>query len=100
MKVPVLETHKMLVLSTSHVSKETSDSMATMQHESNWVAPCWKPAFYRAEGWMFQVPYDQDMSNVPVELARIFEFAMANWCHWVMLDGDGPIQDELQTFDW
>lgn len=99
--VPTMpEIHKMLVMSTAHVSEET----AKLIDEAYDRKHAWAPAFARAEGWLFYVgdenPVVKHGLDYPEEFAALFSFAMEQGCTWLMLDRDGDTVDNLPTFEW
>lgn len=93
------ETHKMLALSTAHVSKDTAELM-----DANCVA---SQVYQKAEyGWFMAVPRNAfEMERIPKdayspELYNCLKFAYEQGFDWVMFDRDVEPISELETFDW
>ena len=88
----VPEIHKMLTLSTGHITKETSnlldiDEMETVVYrkdEYGWFVTCW----------------DLDDDTLPDDLRACAEYAEKNECDWLCLDCDGPVVDGLPVYHW
>lgn len=95
------ETHKILVASTAHITPE----IAKAADDPN---TAWGPAFVRNSipycqtGWMFYVPMHgtPELRDTPTPLINLFQVAINQGCQWLMLDSDGPLLDELPTFEW
>jgi hypothetical protein len=96
------EISKILTLSTSHISEDTSDNFT--------YSPNDMPAFYdKAEfGWFISVPEKpfgagggtQDPPTCPKELVALLAYARALDCQWLCLDRDGDINPLFEVFDW
>jgi hypothetical protein len=94
---PTDEIHKMLTLSTSHVTLKTAGDL---EHKTDDLPPCWDKAGY---GWFIVVPDDKGVPTphtCPDDLKSVFTYARARGCTWVMLDSDGPVVDGLKTWEW
>jgi hypothetical protein len=96
-----LEIHKMLVLSTSHVSQTTADllprnhiDMISGDHQD------WWPTFSREEGWVFYVGELKSYKDAPSDLFFVVKYAMSHGCVWLMFDRDGETVDNLKTYEW
>lgn len=84
-------THKMLELSTSHVTRETA-----------WVLDTGKWCYVKGDyGWFVHVPDPSDESEaMPDDLRWILAYAREVGCHWIMFDRDADPIDELPSYDW
>ncbi|PCJ39024.1 MAG: hypothetical protein COA71_14650 [SAR86 cluster bacterium] len=93
-----LEINKELVLSTAHISHETSLLLANEDWLDNLVI-----SIYAFEyGWRIYAPYQHNTlrNELPNELNKLLELAMEHDCKWLVLDQDGAIHNEFPTFDW
>ena len=94
---------RILVLSTGHVTK----------HDINLIDNRKYPATVMqhpgGHGCMLYVGDDnEDASPVyrdklaffSLAFVRVIERVKASGCHWLLLDGDGEVDDTLVTFDW
>ena len=93
-----LETPRMLVLSTAHVTKETA-----LRFQGNWRNEL--PPFYaKGEyGWIIPLQSDgngEERWQYCSDLLMIRRLAEANGCTWVMLDRDADVVDALPSYDW
>lgn len=97
--MPKLEIHKVLVLSTTHVSEETAAMIDAAAAGRDFP---FAPEFSRNEGWMFYCykPDEVDLSKRPADLVKVMEFARACGCQWVMFDRDGDTVDGLPIYEW
>lgn len=96
-KSPADEIHKMLCLSTAHVSRETADDF------ENPVGMGTLPIFYekREYGWFVVVSKDVETDkDYPADIVEVLAYARARGCTWIMLDQDGPVIDGLRTWEW
>ena len=100
MTVSTLETPRMLVLSTSHVTRATSSNF-DMQCDD---VPTFYPKTYpdgEQVGWIIPIDPTMPWSHmVSADLVAIRALAELNGCTWIMLDRDGDVIDELPSFDW
>lgn len=91
-----METHNLLILSTSHVTAATAMRL-TDGPVSDWPV---SGAPYGPYGW-FCYAHDEDVEgNIPVEMMNVFRFARVNGCGYVLFDRDADVIDELPTWDW
>lgn len=100
MKRADLETPKMLVLSTGHVTKETNDRFTNGEAGVTF----YPKAYPDGELVGFILPlvkgYPWDRENVPAELHAIRAMAEEAGCTWIMFDRDGEIVEALPSYDW
>jgi hypothetical protein len=98
-EAPELETPRMLVLSTAHITYKTSQALANglgcipagvARREYGWIIPIYKQ-------W---AEHEEGDDPVPADLIAIRDFAVANGCTWICLDQDGDILDALPSYDW
>jgi len=101
-----LEIHKMLVLTTGHVSQLTAlkihEGMARQERDGLTEEGFWLPQFLREEGWMFYTrdTKQEETHGAPEDLLVVLRFALEQGCHWVMFDNDGPEVEGLPLFEW
>lgn len=95
-----MEIEKMLVLSTAHVSESTADLINRIKGLS------WGPAFESTYGWIFHVSplaesgETDDPPGTPPEIRAALHLARLHRCKWLLFDSDGPVVEELQTYEW
>lgn len=95
-----LEIRKLLVLSTSHVTKATADLLNSTDAATEWPG-CGGP--YGEYGWMFYCSEENNGEgdrHIPDELFAVMQFARANGCDNVLLDRDSDPVDGLPTWEW
>lgn len=95
----------MLVVSTSHISRETADCIEAVVDTlaAGGDGPKWAPTFTRDEGWVFyvgNVAGEHKAPVAPVDLALVMDYAHSHGCAWLMFDCDGQLVDDLPTFEW
>jgi hypothetical protein len=73
--------------------KEHSGMPATM------LFPC-GDGFYGYMVWADDGFKTMEISDKHAELVRVIEYANSHDCRWIRFDCDGPVIDELPTFDW
>lgn len=88
----MLEMQPLLILSTSHVS-ETTARMLDATPVTNWPAP---GGHYNGYGWFLYAGHDEG----PEDLRKLFDFARNNLCHYILLDRDASVVEELPVYDW
>lgn len=101
-----LETSRMLVLSTAHITQETSQRLFDkcgdhLTYDDRDALPV---VFLKGEyGYLLPLIGEDDdrerWAAIP-DLAAIRTLAEANGCTWIMLDRDGEMVDELPSYDW
>lgn len=105
---PQLETPRMLMLSTGHLTLDTAQRINADQRRV-----CQEPRdedlplLFRKgdDGWFIPIIGDvaetlEDRPGCPADLIAIRKLAEANGCTWIMLDRDGPVVDALPSYDW
>lgn len=86
---------KMLDLSTSHVSKETAQ---TLDEAPDGTINAYQKDEY---GWFVWVPPTEwERADQPADLLAAFAYARTQQCDWIMFDRDAEIIDDLPSFDW
>lgn len=82
------EIEKTLVLSTAHVCEATMNGLTdgTIQ------------GYPYEEGVRIRV--SDNRTGDPGELRHLLKVASKLRCEWLRLDADGPIHDNLPTWDW
>lgn len=99
---PGLETPRMLVLSTSHITLETNtmfafstDDVPQFFPKAPWGAPD------DNLGWIIPLVEGEPFPHTcPGDLLSIHLLAIQHGCTWIMLDRDGPVVASLPTYDW
>jgi len=99
---PGLETPRMLVLSTAHITQHTNDLFQMMTDDV--------PLFFTKDtrgdpgdnaGWIIPIVGDEPFPHTcPADLLAIRELAESAGCTWIMLDRDGPVVDGLPSYEW
>lgn len=84
-----LETPRMLVLSTTHIP-EYAVSRRGWSHD--WLEPV-------NHGWLMRATVITQ-GTFDIHLGAVLAFAQNAGCDYVLFDQDGPVIDELETFDW
>lgn len=93
MKEERLEIHKMLVLSTAHITRETAEKLENDAYALS--------TYPREEyGWFIYIPYDWDEYELPEDLKACIKLAKNNNCVWLCLDCDGLTTHNLPVYDW
>lgn len=106
-KVPMLAAHllaaqhklggdeicTMMVLSNSHVSS------ASAKHLESVTARGLPIVEGRDNGWWVYLNSDEPM-DCPQDLLDTISHARDRGCVWLMLDRDGPVNQNLPTFEW
>ena len=91
-----METPKMLVLSTSHVTAATA-RLLDHTPRPDWPVSGGPHGLY---GW-FCYAHDEDpQGNIPLEMMNVFWFARENECDYVLFDRDADVIDELPVWEW
>jgi len=87
---------KMMDLSTAHITKETD---AYLQEQA--LADVGPESIVYAKGrWGYIVHIGEDTASLPDDLASLIKLCQSEGCSWLVLDADGPIVDDLPTWDW
>lgn len=90
------EIHKILVVSTAHISEETNNILENDLNVgfTTYGHFLWNFLHNRAE---------QDeiiLEEWPEEIGDIFKLARKRNCAYILIDSDGPIYEELKEYDW
>ena len=61
--------------------------------------------YYQKPGYGFFVHIpdnieDAENEDVPADLYECIKYAHDNGCHWINLDCDGTVIDDLPKYDW
>ena len=99
----------MLVLSTAHISLETSQWLT--EDAAKNLASITDPggplgvlnSMSGSYGWITSAPGDDKYREelvVPSDLKKVLDFAAAMGCGYVYFDRDGEVIDDLPKFDW
>jgi len=101
-----LETPRMLVLSTGHVTRGTARDLedycnpGTLGEHRPRTVPI---AFAKGEyGWIIAILPDreEDFARWTDDLLAIRKLAIEAGCTWIMLDRDADTVEGLPTYDW
>lgn len=84
---------KMLMLSTGHVTWETSKLLDDPQNP--WVMT----SQWGTYGW-FVYAHDDNLDEMPGELAHIMRYARVHGCEYILFDCDADVIDDLPVFQW
>jgi hypothetical protein len=90
-----LEIERMLVLSTAHVTLETS-----IEFEDGDVGSHKFVSSYGFGCWVRPSAEDLDYVNAPEDLEVVLKFAQRYDCRWVRFDTDGPRIPGLPLYSW
>lgn len=89
--------HKMLDVSTGHITKET---VAFLRDEANKSGVPGFIAYEKGEVGFFFPVIPEERPNLPEDLQRIINYAINHSCTWVMIDADGFIISDLEFEEW
>jgi hypothetical protein len=98
-----MEVHKLVVLSTSHITPHEAGVMEFSPQEFPFVYACFEEGFFvscvtaRGEYAAGHGPYAE--GSYPA-LKALREWAYDNDFMYVMLDRDGDTVEELTVYDW
>src|SRR4051812_23741863 len=97
-----MEIHKMLVISTSHVSRETARLIDYPVKRGASSASLGIPVTFGKGkyGWFVRVPEGEPDWQCPSDLKHVLAFARRHRCEWIMFDQDADVLPELPAFDW
>lgn len=95
------EIHKVLVLGSGHVEEKTMD----MLEELAKAEPISSHLIDYDYGAMIGVSTDRDywpkrLDEDYPELHALYALAHSLGCSWLNLDCDGPVHENLPTFEW
>lgn len=84
---------KLLDISTAHILESTAQWLNN--------TPGDLILYPKAEyGWFIYTGSEEFPEDTPEELANAIIYAESLGCHWLVLDRDGEIINELPSFDW
>lgn len=93
-----LEVEKMLVLSTAHIKKETSDILETAAVDLDVLCSL---GVYLKEGLGYYIYFNPEfLDGIPDDLRDCIDFTIENGCTILCLERDGQIVDDLPEYDW
>jgi hypothetical protein len=92
-----LEINKELVVSTSHVTKQTMDWLGGAEVSGYEAFDL--PGGDKVE-YGHLVYTETDPYSLPPDLRAMVDLANANECKWLRLDCDGFTVDGFPTYDW
>lgn len=90
----IMHTITMPVISTCHITEATDRLLQDEGDRNPWtiVAPYSEGAFVYVQ--------PENMDGQPAEFADIFAWARKHGHHWVRIDADGDVIEELPSYDW
>ena len=103
-----LEIHKLMVLSTSHISAEVNERLGdgdftqkeldAFLDEDVWYVPVWN----MDGGYLIGLDHEpkDSFGNDPECIKNIVLYARKHGCLFVRLDRDGPQMKDLPTYEW
>lgn len=93
-----METRKVLILSTAHVTNGTARWL-DVNDPDDW--PMYGGPYGNA-GWFFycQAENGTGRDHVPTDLFAVMQFALANGCQHVLLDRDADVIEALPHWEW
>lgn len=94
-----MEIHKMLTLSTSHISKETAQLFDAFELPFD-LCIYDKRAGLDHYGWFLTDWSLSQGMNIPHDLFACFRVAEENGCDWLCLDCDGEVLKHLPVYEW
>ena len=96
---PNYEIERTLVLSTTHITREDD---ALLERE-DLVNTTYDPYEFGVRVFISNDPAYRlatRLGGFSVAFQDLIELAHAKGCSWLRLDSDGPVMDNLKTFDW
>lgn len=94
-RTPIPLIHRMLDISTAHLSPESLRFLDSVKEGSN---PECSLILFDKSGYGYFIPIidedEIDSSVLPEDLRNVIKFAKSNRCSWIMLDGDGTMYEE------
>lgn len=109
----MLEIHKMLTLSTAHITPETANQLDEYLGYFAEEDPNHRPAeepeqqfeglavYPKAEyGWFIYIGHADGAEGLPADLAYLIGFTQQQGCLWLCLDRDGDVVDDLISYEW
>ena len=86
---------RLAVISTGHVSKATAAVLDAGGEEL-------PMSCYRLEyGWLVPAgPSAEAKPDVPSDLWAVMQLAKRSDCAWILFHCDGPMIDDLESFEW
>ena len=98
-----MQIERMLVLSTCHIEESTAKALNNKEFEKLTIE-------VRETGYLINTVMLQeyrntndevDISNYPKGLKACIKMAQENNCDWILLDCDGPVEDDiLPAYEW
>lgn len=88
--------YKMLDLSTAHLNPESVEALERHVEPDSPITVIGESEY----GWIVYVSEPDLVKEMPAVLAAILEDARRHGCDYVRFDRDGPVEDDLPTFEW
>lgn len=100
-----LEMHRMLCLSTAHISHDTRDKLDAVC-DFNAVNEASDLVIFEKYGFGWFLPVDVNLQahdeghleHMPDDLVEALRFAYRQGADWLMLDCDGPVVNQLKDY--
>ena len=93
------EIYKIICLSTAHIPPETSKSI-----DENLSRGVWSSTISAFDyGWFVTVPKEEKdcwSTKYPYGMQNVLRYANKHDCSYILLDRDGPVEDDLAIYDW
>lgn len=100
------EIQKMLIVSTAHISKDDNEILGTFGEPDGPMCLIVDPYPYGYIVWIGTYSGDEEYpgqikdEGLSDEFISLMELAEQLGCEYLKLDRDGPIYDDLPTFEW
>ena len=95
------EIHRMICLSTAHISEESAALMDSDGASLDGTMPVhYRKGLYGYLVYVNDDPHSNEEQDYSYDVRAVLDYARARGCGWVMLDQDGPVVDGLKTWEW
>ncbi|MGX1195802.1 DUF5983 family protein [Metabacillus sp. SLBN-84] len=93
------EIQSMMTLSTAHVKAETADLLQEASHNGLFVENI--SVYEKGEfGYFIYLDPETIAHSLPEDLKQVLEHARRHHCEVLVLDRDGPVEEELEQYSW
>lgn len=88
-----MEEHKMLALSTGHLTEKTCNMLGNIEGIIGYN----KGGY----GWFVYVPeYLNELGHIPADIYACLKLALEGKYDWIMFDRDVEVINELPVYEW
>ena len=94
-----LEIRSFAVISTAHVRQITSEKLDQADYY-DWQGPISGGPFSEYGWFMHCLERGHGSDRVPEELMAVFDYLNAKGIRYVLFDRDGPVVEDLPTWEW